>query len=247
MITFKPANRQRGDQVFRQTIGKVLLVLFAAFVAERQHGDGFGGDRGNRGCRQDHPRISLRCIRATCHIRVTCRHGVRPRRDARKPPQQAAADREQERENHDFRAADLLRAALAVIPRQHQHHNKADDQREDQQLFELIRPTEALRYHVEHLDQSERRGDVRERPLHQLALPEAEKETGHRHPFLFRQCSRGRCRCRKSYRLAPPFRVGRRARGQEVTVRPVAADRDGPLSGRRLLCTSNLMRHAVPR
>src|SRR6185437_10343271 len=126
-----------------------------------------GGDR--RGQRnRSRSRISLRCIRAT-------RRWQRPL----VPPKQSATDRQQQRKDHDFGAADALRAALAVIPRKYQHHDKANRQREDQQLLDLVRPPESLRDDIQYLDHCKCKRDVRQRPLHQLALLESDDEFGH--------------------------------------------------------------------
>ena len=112
------------------------------------------------GCRED---IEGNAVATVCLYGC----GTRANCHSNPPPIQ------QQREDHDLGAADLLRPALAVVPRQHQDDDKTDCEREDQQLFDLVRPRKALRDDIQHLDQRERRCDVRERPLHQLALLQA--------------------------------------------------------------------------
>ena len=76
-------------------------------------------------------------------------------------------------------AAHALRAALAVIPGEHERDEKTDAERDDDETDRLLRPAEALRDDVEHLDQRERRGDVSQRPLHQLAVAQALQNVAH--------------------------------------------------------------------
>src|SRR5574337_1347496 len=97
----------------------------------------------------------------------------------REAPQQSAADSQQQGENQKLGAGDALRTAIAVVPGQHQGHEKSDHQREDQQLFELIRPAEPLRDDIEYLDQRERERHISERPLHELAFAQALQQVSH--------------------------------------------------------------------
>ncbi|HET7662614.1 MAG TPA: hypothetical protein VFK31_03160 [Rhodanobacteraceae bacterium] len=92
-------------------------------------------------------------------------------------PQQPAADRQQQRKDHDLGAADALGAALAVIPRQHQRDDKADDQHQRDAALQSVRPAELMRNYIHALQQRERERDIRGRPLHQLALLQAGKES----------------------------------------------------------------------
>ncbi|HET6912592.1 MAG TPA: hypothetical protein VFH71_04505 [Rhodanobacteraceae bacterium] len=70
-------------------------------------------------------------------------------------------------------------AALAVVPRQDQCHDKAQHQQAEHDVHGAVGPVIAAGNHVEHLDQRERERAVGDRPLHQLALPQALPEIVH--------------------------------------------------------------------
>ncbi|MBS0382499.1 MAG: hypothetical protein JSR56_08705 [Proteobacteria bacterium] len=99
-------------------------------------------------------------------------------------PQRTAANREQQGDDQELRATDPLRAALAVVPRQHRDDEKPDRHRQDDQVLDQARQPEALRHHVQHLDQCEAGGDVSRQPLHQLALLQPLPEPVHASPRL---------------------------------------------------------------
>jgi hypothetical protein len=184
-----------GDEIF--------VVLVVREVLERQHRDGFGGNR-RRLCRgrasggildghtrvirdihvahpagrlrrsglQSCKRSPLRCIRAT-GSRYRVPGGSRLRSAAPEVPQQSAADCEHQCDQQQFGTGDPVLAALAVVPREQQRKNEAQGEHPEGEVHHGPRPGIAVGNDFEHLDQRERSGDVRDRPLHQLALPQA--------------------------------------------------------------------------
>src|SRR6185437_8648856 len=78
----------------------------------------------------------------------------------------------------DLGAAHLLRATLAVIPRQHQRNDESQRKRERDATAQTVWPRELLRNDIHALQQRERKRHVRKRPLHQLSLPEANEQSG---------------------------------------------------------------------
>jgi len=72
-----------------------------------------------------------------------------------------------------------LRAAFSVIPGQDQRNEETDAKRDDDETHRLFGPAKSLRDNVDALEQRERRRDIAQRPLHQLALLQASKEFIH--------------------------------------------------------------------
>ena len=67
-----------------------------------------------------------------------------------------------------------------MIPGQDQRDEETDAKRDDDETHRLFGPAKSLRDNVNALEQRERRRDIAQRPLHQLALLQASKEFMHR-------------------------------------------------------------------
>ena len=114
----------------------------------------------------------------------------RPSRNTDKPPEQSAANCQQERKNQQFGTSYPLRAAFSVIPGQDQRNEETDAKRDDDETHRLFGPAKSLRDNVDALEQRERRRDIGQRPLHQLALLQASKEFIHRGESFSHRSSR---------------------------------------------------------
>ena len=68
---------------------------------------------------------------------------------------------------------EALLAAVAVVPGEHQDDRQADEECEDGDLPELLRPVEGLADVLKALQEPPRGGDVDESPLHDLAAAQA--------------------------------------------------------------------------
>ena len=95
------------------------------------------------------------------------------------PPEESAANRQQERQNQQFGPGHALRAAFPVIPGQDERDEEADAQRDDDEAHRLFGPVKSLRDDVDALEEREGRRDVGHCPLHQLALFQALQEFIH--------------------------------------------------------------------
>ena len=70
-----------------------------------------------------------------------------------------------------------------MVPRNHDRDEETDAEHDDDHAHGPFGPAEALRDDVEHLDQGERRSDICQRPLDELALLQAFKKLVHRGTF----------------------------------------------------------------
>src|SRR5512135_1431496 len=91
-------------------------------------------------------------------------------------PEDTATDREQQRQHRQLGAGYALRAALAVVPGQHQRDEETERERDDEYALELLGPAKALTDDVDGLQQRECAGEIGQRPLHDLAVPEPVEE-----------------------------------------------------------------------
>src|SRR5206468_10143355 len=67
-----------------------------------------------------------------------------------------------------------------MVPSQHQHDKKTNNEGQGNAATHAFRPAELLRDNVDALEKGERRRHISNRPLHQLALFEALQELVHR-------------------------------------------------------------------
>ena len=102
----------------------------------------------------------------------------RPRHTG-KSPEQPAADGQDQRQEQQLWTADFLGPAFAVIPGEEQRDKEADHKRQGDAASQSFRPAELLGNNVDPLQECESRRDVGDRPLHQLALPQALQEFIH--------------------------------------------------------------------
>jgi hypothetical protein len=100
-------------------------------------------------------------------------------RSAGVSPKNAATRSQDQTENEEFRAANSLRSALAVIPRQDQSDKEAEHERQSDSSLHAARPGKLLGDDVNCLQQSESTGDICHCPLDQFALPKPLKEFVH--------------------------------------------------------------------
>ena len=77
-----------------------------------------------------------------------------------------------------------------MIPGQDQRDEETDAKRDDDETHRLFGPAKSLRDNVNALEQRERRRDIAQRPLHQLALLQASKEFIHRGESFSHRSSR---------------------------------------------------------
>jgi hypothetical protein len=73
---------------------------------------------------------------------------------------------------------------------QDQRNEETDAKRDDDETHRLFGPAKSLRDNIDALEQRERRRDVTQRPLHQLALLQASKEFMHRGESFSHRSSR---------------------------------------------------------
>jgi len=77
-----------------------------------------------------------------------------------------------------------------VIPGQDQRDEEPHTQHDDDEAHRLFGPAKSLRDNVDALEQRERRRDIGQRPLHQLALLQPSKEFIHRGESFLHRSSR---------------------------------------------------------
>ena len=78
----------------------------------------------------------------------------------------------------------LLRAALAVIPGQHQHHEEAHDHRQRDASAQTLRPAKLRRDDIQHGHQGHGHRRIAQQLLHQLVFFQSCEEFFHRMPPL---------------------------------------------------------------
>jgi hypothetical protein len=93
--------------------------------------------------------------------------------EARAAPDCSVANCQQERKNQKFGTSHPLRTAFSVIPGHDHRDEETDAKRDDDETHRLFGPAKSLRDNVDALEQRERRRDIAQRPLHQLALLQA--------------------------------------------------------------------------
>ena len=84
-------------------------------------------------------------------------------------PVQSAADQEHQRDDGKFCTTDFLFAAVAVVPREHQHDRQPERRGHRPDLQHATRPLKSIHQELQPLQQAPRSRDVSDAPLHHLA------------------------------------------------------------------------------
>ncbi len=117
---------QPGQDFVLHSFREVSVRFIFTQIVEGQDRDRFLRNGGSRHCRGG----SSGC-------------DGRNARNAAKPPEESAADCEQERQNQKLRAVDPLRAAFPMIPGQHERNEQPHAERDDDEAHRLFGPAEA--------------------------------------------------------------------------------------------------------
>jgi hypothetical protein len=98
-------------------------------------------------------------------------------------------DKDEQEQDRNFAASDLLLTAIAVIPGEHQHDRQAYEKHDNRELPHLLGPMKGLADILEALQESPCARDVHQAPLHDL--PVAQTAPGA--PTLYRRFAHLAC------------------------------------------------------
>src|SRR5450755_1926512 len=123
------------EDFLRNAVREVALITLCRKIGKGEYCDGCGGR-----CRC-HRRRFL-CARPRATLGGSTAFGATSMLRLAVPPKEGTAERQQDRNDHELRAADALLSTRAVVPGENRGDRNAQDKHEREQSQQTMRPAE---------------------------------------------------------------------------------------------------------